>query len=131
MEINIKLSTTDIEKMLGKIYGFKEGNVKVSINGNGEIIATASEFPVQPAPALYYGAGVRELSIDPTCSRINTISTAVDPNVKVTLQNCLSGSNPENSMSPNDGYNPADAVMERHFGQFSKTSSKASKNIMK
>lgn len=131
MEINIKLSTTDIEKMLGKIYGFKEGNVKVSINGNGEIIATASEFPVQPAPALYYGARVRELSTDPTCSRINTVSTAVDPNVKVTLQNCLSGSNPENSMSPNDGYNPADAVMERHFGQFSKTSSKASKNIMK
>lgn len=131
MEINIKLSTTDIEKMLGKIYGFKEGNVKVSINGNGEIIATASEFPVQPAPALYYSAGVRELSTDPTCSRINTVSTAVDPNVKVTLQNCLSGSNPENSMSPNDGYNPADAVMERHFGQFSKTSSKASKNIMK
>lgn len=131
MEINIKLSTTDIEKMLDKIYGFKEGNVKVSINGNGEIIATASEFPVQPAPALYYGAGVRELSTDPICSRINTVSTAVDPNVKVTLQNCLSGSNPENSMSPNDGYNPADAVMERHFGQFSKTSSKASKNIMK
>lgn len=131
MEINIKLSTTDIEKMLGRVYGFKEGYVKVSINGNGEIIATASEFPVQPAPAFYYGAGVRELSTDPTCSRINTVSTAVDPNVKVTLQNCLSGSNPENSMSPNDGYNPADAVMERHFGQFSKTSSKASKNIMK
>lgn len=132
MEINIKLSTTDIEKMLGRIYGFKEGNVKVSINGNGEIIATASEFPVQPAPALYYGPGVRDLGgIEPTCSRFNTASTAVDPNVKVTLQNCLSGSNPENSMSPNDGYNPADAVMERHFGQFSKTSSKASKNIMK
>lgn len=131
MEINIKLSTTDIEKMLGRVYGFKEGYVKVSINGNGEIIATASEFPVQPAPTLYYGAGVRELSTDPICSRINTVSTAVDPNVKVTLQNCLSGSNPENSMSPNDGYNPADAVMERHFGQFSKTSSKASKNIMK
>ena len=131
MEINIKLSTTDIEKMLGRVYGFKEGYVKVSINGNGEIIATASEFPVQPAPTLYYGAGVRELSTDPTCSRINTVSTAVDPNVKVTLQNCLSGSNFENSMDPNDGYNPADAVMERHFGQFSKTSSKASKNIMK
>ena len=130
MEINIKLSTTDIEKMLGRVYGFKEGYVKISINGNGEIIATASEFPVQPAPALYYGAGVRDLSSDPMCSRINTVSTAADPNVKVTLQNCPD-SNPGNSMNPNDGYNPADAVMEHHFGQFSKTSSKASKNIMK
>lgn len=36
MEINIKLSTTDIEKMLSRIYGFKEGSVKVSINGSGE-----------------------------------------------------------------------------------------------
>lgn len=133
MEINIKLSTQDIEKMLGRVYGFKEGYVKVSINGNGEIIATASEFPVQPAPTLYYGAGVRELSTDPTCSRINTVSTAVDPNVKVTLQNYMPApdSKPENSMDPNDGYNPADAVMERHFGQFSKTNSRASKNIMK
>ena len=126
MEINIKLSTTDIEKMLGRIYGFKEGSVKVSINGNGEIIATASEFPVNK-PALYYSPGVRELSSDPTCSRINTISTLVDPNVKVTLQNCLD-SNPENSMDPNDGYNSTDAIMDRHFG---KTNSRASKNIMK
>ena len=122
MEINIKLSTTDIEKMLGRIYGFKEGSVKVSINGSGEIIATANEFPVQPA--LYYSPGVRELSSDPTCSRINTL---VDPNVKVTLQNCLD-SNPGNSIDPNDGYNPADAIMDRHFG---KTNSRASKNIMK
>ena len=126
MEINVKLSTADIEKMLGRVYGFKEGSVKVSINGNGEIIATASEFPVNK-PALYYSPGVRELSSDPTCSRINTISTLVDPNVKVTLQNCLD-SNPENSMDPNDRYNPADAIMDRHFG---KTNSKASKNIMK
>ena len=126
MEINIKLSTTDIEKMLGRIYGFKEGSVKVSINGSGEIIATASEFPVNK-PALYYSPGVRELSSDPTCSRINTINTLVDPNVKVTLQNCLD-SNPENSMDPNDGYNPADAIMDRHFG---KTNSRASKNITK
>ena len=126
MEINVKLSTVDIENMLGKIYGFKEGSVKVSINGSGEIIATASEFPVNK-PALYYSPGVRELSSDPTCSRINTISTLVDPNVKVTLQNCLD-SNPENSMDPNDGYNPADAIMDRHFG---KTNSRASKNIMK
>ena len=133
MEINIKLSTQDIEKMLGRVYGFKEGYVKVSINGNGEIIATASEFPVQPAPTLYYGAGVRELSTDPTCNQLNRASTTVDPNVKVTLQNCMAvpDSNPENSMAPNDGYNPADAVMERHFGQFSKTNSRASKNIMK
>ena len=126
MEINVKLSTVDIEKMLGKIYGFKEGSVKVSINGSGEIIATASEFPVNK-PALYYSPGVRELSSDPTCSRINSINTLVDPNVKVTLQNCLD-SNPENSMDPNDGYNPADAIMDRHFG---KTNSRASKNIMK
>ena len=125
MEINIKLSTTDIEKMLGRIYGFKEGSVKVSINGNSEIIATASEFPVKPS--LYYSPGVRELSSDPTCSRINTINTLVDPNVKVTLQNCLD-SNPGNSIDPNDGYNPADAIMDRHFG---KTNSRASKNIMK
>lgn len=34
MEINVKLSTADIEKMLGRVYGFKEGSVKVSINGN-------------------------------------------------------------------------------------------------
>lgn len=45
MEISIKLSSTDIEKMLGRIYGFKEGSVKVFLNGNGEIIATANEFP--------------------------------------------------------------------------------------
>lgn len=127
MEINIKLSTTDIEKMLGRIYGFKEGSVKVSINGSWEIIATANEFPVQPAPALYYGSGVRELSSDPTCSRINTINTTVDPNVKVTLQNCLD-SNPGNSMDTNDRCSIADAIMDRHFGKYS---SKASKNIMK
>lgn len=125
MEINIKLSTADIEKMLVRIYGFKEGSVKVSINGNDEIIATASEFPVNK-PALYYGSGVKELSSDPTCNRINTINTLLDPNVKVTLKNYLD-SNPENSMDPNDGYNPADAI-DRHF---SKYSSKASKNIMK
>ena len=122
MEINIKLNTTDIEKMLGRIYGFKEGSVKCSINGNGEIIATANEFPVQPA--LYYSPGVRELSSDPTCSRINT---TVDPNVKVTLQNCPD-SNPGNSMDPNDRCSIADAIMDRHFGKYS---SKASKNIMK
>lgn len=127
MEINIKLSTTDIEKMLGRVYGFKEGYVKVSINGNGEIIATASEFPVQPAPTLYYGAGVRDLSSDPTCSQINTINTTVDPNVKVTLQNCLD-SNSGNSMDPNDGRSIADAIIDRHFGKYS---SKAPKNIMK
>lgn len=127
MEINIKLSTTDIEKMLGRVYGFKEGYVKVSINGNGEIIATASEFPVQPAPTLYYGAGVRDLSSDPTCSRINTINMTVDPNVKVSLQNCPD-SNPGNSMDPNDGRSIADAIMDRHFGKYS---SKAPKNIMK
>ena len=124
MEINIKLSTTDIEKMLGRIYGFKEGSVKVSINGSGEIIATANEFPVQPA--LYYGSVVRDLSSDPTCSRINTINTTVDP-VKVTLQNCPD-SNPGNSMDTNDRCSIADAIMDRHFGKYS---SKASKNIMK
>lgn len=123
MEINVKLSTADIEKMLGRIYGFKEGSVKVSINGNGEIIATASEFPVNK-PAFYYSPGVRELSSDPTCSQINTL---VDPNVKVTIQNCLD-SNPGNSMDPNDAYNPADAIMDHHF---CKTNSRASKNIMK
>lgn len=127
MEINIKLSTTDIEKMLSKIYGFKEGNIKISINGNGEIIATANEFPVQPAPALYYGTGVRDLSSDPTCNRINTINTTVDPNVKVTLQNCPD-SNPGNSMPSNDGRSIDDAIMDRHFGKYS---SKAPKNIMK
>lgn len=124
MEINIKLSTTDIEKMLGRIYGFKEGSVKVSINGSGEIIATANEFPVQPA--LYYSPGVRELSSDPTCSRINTINTTVDP-VKVTLQNCPD-SNTGNSMDTNDRCSIADAIMDRHFGKYS---SKAPKNIMK
>lgn len=124
MEINIKLNTTDIEKMLGRIYGFKEGSVKVSINGSGEIIATANEFPVQPA--LYYNPGVRELSSDPTCSRINTINTTVDP-VKVTLQNCPD-SNSGNSMVPNDRCSIADAIMDRHFGKYS---SKAPKNIMK
>ena len=126
MEINVKLSTADIEKMLGRIYGFKEGSVKVSINGSGEIIATASEFPVNK-PALYYSPGVRELSSDPTCSRINSINTLVDPNVEVTLKNYLD-SNPENSMDPNDRCSIADAIMDRHFGKYS---SKASKNIMK
>lgn len=126
MEINVKLSTADIEKMLGRIYGFKEGSVKVSINGNGEIIATASEFPVNK-PALYYCSGVRDLSSDPTCSQINTINTAVDQNVKVTLQNCPD-SNPGNSMDTNDRCSIADAIMDRHFGKYS---SKASKNIMK
>lgn len=125
MEINIKLSTTDIEKMLSRIYGFKEGSVKCSINGSEEIIATANEFPVQPA--LYYSPGVRDLSSDPTCSRINTINTTVDPNVKVTLQNCPD-SNPGNSMDPNDRCSIADAIMDRHFGKYS---SKAFKNIMK
>lgn len=127
MEINVKLNTADIEKMLGRVYGFKEGSVKVSINGNGEIIATTNEFPIQPAPALYYGAGVRDLSSDPTCSRINTINTTVDPNVKVTLQNCPD-SNPGISMDPNDGRSIADAIMDRHFGKYS---SKAPKNITK
>lgn len=127
MEINVKLSAADIEKMLGRVYGFKEGSIKVSINDNGEIIATANEFPIQPAPALYYGTGVRDLSSDPTCSRINTINTAVDPNVKVTLQNCPD-SNPGNSMAPNDGCSIADAIMDRHFGKYS---SKAPKNITK
>lgn len=125
MEINVKLSTADIEKMLGRVYGFKEGSVKVSINGSGEIIATANEFPVQPA--LYYGSGVRDLSSDLTCSRINTINTTVDPNVKVSLQNCPD-SNPGNSMAPNDGCSIADAIMDRHFGKYS---SKAPKNITK
>ena len=123
MEINVKLSTADIEKMLGKIYGFKEGSVKVSINGSGEIIATASEFPVNK-PALYYSPGVRELSSDPTCSQTNTL---IDHNVKVTLQNYLD-SNPGNSIDPNDGYNSIDEIMDRHFG---KTNSRASKSIMK
>ena len=126
MEINVKLSTEDIEKMLGRIYGFKEGSVKVSINGNSEIIATASEFPVNK-PALYYSPGVRELSSDPTCSRINSINTLVDPNVKVTLQNCPD-SNSGNSIDPNDVYNLTDEIMDRHFG---KTNSRVSKNIMK
>lgn len=126
MEINVKLSTADIEKMLCRIYGFKEGSVKVSINGNGEIIATASEFPVNK-PALYYSPGVRELSSDTTCIQINTINTAVDSNVKVTLQNCPD-SNSGNSMDPNDRCSIADAIMDRHFGKYS---SKAPKNIMK
>ena len=126
MEINVNLSTADIEKMLGRIYGFKEGSVKVSVNGNGEIIATASEFPINK-PALYYGSGVKELSSDPTCSRTNTINTLVDPNVEVTLKNYLD-SNHENSMDPNDRRSIADAIMDRHFG---KTNSRASKNIMK
>ena len=122
MEINIKLSTTDIEKMLSRIYGFKECSVKVSINGSGEIIATANEFPVQPA--LYYSPGVRELSSDPTCSQINTL---VDPNVKVTLQN-YNDSDSGNSMDPNDRCSIADTIMDRHFGKYS---SKAPKNITK
>ena len=126
MEINIKLSTADIEKMLGRIYGFKEGSVKVSVNGNGEIIATASEFPINK-PALYYGSGVKELSSDPTCSRTNTINTLVDPNVEVTLKNYLD-SNHENSMDPNDRRSIADAIMDRHFGKYS---SKTPKNITK
>lgn len=71
MEINIKLETTDIEKMLSRIYGFKEGSIKVSISCVGEIIATASEFPTQPAPALYYGPGVRGITSDPNCALLD------------------------------------------------------------
>ena len=110
MEINIKLSTTDIEKMLCRIYGFKDGSVKVSINGNGEIIATASEFPTQPVPSIYYGPGVR--SIDPTPS-------------------CTTRSGNTSNMDPNDGCSAFDTIMERQHSQLSKTNSRASKNIMK
>lgn len=123
MEINIKLSTTDIEKMLGRIYGFKDGSVKVSINGNGEIIATASEFPTQPVPSIYYGPGVRSIDPNPSCTTLSGNTSNMDLNTKVTLQKYDAP-----AMNPNDGYNSSDTVMEHHFG---KTNSRASKNIMK
>lgn len=111
MEINIKLSTTDIEKMLGRIYGFKDGSVKVSINGNGEIIATASEFPTQPVSSIYYGPGVRSIDPNPSCT--------------TTLMGNTS------NMDPNDGCSAFDTIMERQHSQLSKTNSRTSKNIMK
>lgn len=126
MEISIKLSSADIEKMLGRIYGFKEGSVKVFLNGNGEIIATASEFPqpVSPTPNIFYGSGIRNLDITPNITTLSGNTSNMDPNVKATCQKY-------DTMDPNDGCNPVDAGMERHFGQFGKTNSKASKNIMK
>lgn len=101
MEINIKLETKDIEKMLSRIYGFKEDSVKVSINGNGEIIATASDFPAQSLAApVFYGPGVRGITTTPDCVPLSdTINTTTA------------------GMDPNDGYNAADAVMDRHFGK--------------
>ena len=123
MEINIKLSTTDIEKMLGRIYGFKDGSVKVSINGNGEIIATASEFPTRPDHSIYYGSGVRSIDPNPSCTTLSGNTSNMDLNTKVTLHEYDAP-----AMDPNDGCNHADTVMESHF---CKTNSRASKNIMK
>lgn len=124
MEISIKLSSADIEKMLGRIYGFKEGSVKVFLNGNGEIIATSNEFPQPVSPSLYYDSGVRNLGITPNITTLSGNTSNMNPNVKATCQKY-------DAMDPNDGYNPVDAGMERHFNQFGKTNSKASKNIMK
>ena len=117
MEINIKLSTTDIENMLGKIYGFKDGSVKVSINGE-EIIATASEFPTKHVPSFYYDPGVRSIDPNPSCTALSGDTSNMDLNTKVILRD----------YDPNDGYSTADTSMERHF---CKTNSRASKNIMK
>ena len=116
MEINIKLETKDIEKMLSRIYGFKEDSVKVSINGNGEIIATASDFPAQSLTApIFYGPGVRGITTTPDCvplsDTINTTTGMDTPNV------VLKNMSQDTAMSPNDGYNAADAVMDRHFGK--------------
>lgn len=126
MEINIKLSTTDIEKMLGRIYDFKDGSVKVSINGNGEIIATANEFPTQPVPSIYYGPGVRSIDPNPSCTTLSGNTSNMDLNTKVTFQKYDAP-----AMNTNDGCNAFDTVMERHNNQLGKTSSRASKNIMK
>lgn len=126
MEINIKLSTTDIEKMLGRIYGFKDGSVKVSINGNGEIIATASEFPTQPAPSIYYGPGVRSIDHNPSCTTLSGNTSNMDLNTKVTLHEYDAP-----AMDHNDGCSAFDTIMERQHSQLSKTNSRASKNIMK
>jgi hypothetical protein len=122
MKIEIKLETMDIEKMLSRIYGFKEGSVKVSINGNGEIIATTNEFPVQSLTTpIYYGPGVRGITTTPDCTPLSgTITTNADPNTKVTLQNYTSNYRPESSMDPNEGHNPADDIMERHFSKKSR-----------
>ena len=117
MEINIKLSTTDIENMLGKIYGFKDGSVKVSINGE-EIIATASEFPTKHVPSFYYDPCVRSIDPNPSCTALSGDTSNMDLNTKVILRD----------YDPNDGYSTADTSMERNFG---KTNSRASKNIMK
>ena len=118
MEINIKLSTTDIENMLCKIYGFKDGSVKVSINGNEEIIATASEFPTKPVPSLYYGPGVRSIDPNPSCTALSGDTSNMDLNTKVILR----------EYDPNDGYSTSDTAMERNF---CKTDSRAYKDIMK
>lgn len=117
MEINIKLSTTDIENMLSKIYGFKDGSVKVSINGE-EIIATASEFPTKHVPSFYYDPGVRSIDPNPSCTALSGDTSNMDLNTKVILRD----------YDPNDGYSTADTTMERNF---CKTNSRASKNIMK
>lgn len=124
MEISIKLSSADIEKMLGRIYGFKEGSVKVFLNGNGEIIATANEFPQPVSPNIYYGPGVRGIDSTPLCTTLSGNTSNMDSNVKANLQE-------HDAMDPNDGCSISDSIIDRHFGQFGKTNSKVSKNIMK
>ena len=122
MEINVKLSTADIEKMLGKLYGFKEGSVKVSINGNEEIIATASEFPTKPVPNIYYGPGVRSIDPNPSCTALSGDTSNMDLNTNAILREYGAP-----AIDHNDGYNSTDAI-DRHFGKYS---SKAPKNITK
>lgn len=119
MEISIKLSSADIEKMLGRIYGFKEGSVKVFLNGNGEIIATANEFPTQPTPSLYYGSGVRDFDITPICTTLSGNTSNMDSNVKANLQE-------HDAMDPNDGCKISDTIMDRHFRKYD---SKVPKNM--
>lgn len=125
MEISIKLSSADIEKMLGRIYGFKEGSVKVFLNGNGEIIATASEFPQPVSPNIFYGSGVRNLDITPNITTLSGNTSNMDPNVKVTCQkydamdsNLKDSLQKCNAMAPNDGCSISDSIMDRHFGKY-------------
>ena len=113
MKIEIKLETTDIEKMLSKIYGFKEGSVKVSINSNGEIVAIANEFPVQSLNApIYYGPGVRGITTTPDCTPLQTNLNGYTP-----INDVLKSMGHSPLPNPDDECSAADRIMERHFNK--------------
>lgn len=117
MKIEIKLETADIEKMLSRIYGFKEGSVKVSINGNGEIIATADDFPVQSLNApIYYGPGVRGITTTPDCTPLQTTLSG-SPTGYTPISEVAKSMGFSHMPNSDDECSAADRIMERHFNK--------------